>query len=79
MKVMAALLTACVVLAAAQAVAVVLCLLLIAGVGYGFMTAPRETVGLVGLLCACGLVQAQPLACLGIVALLVTAKLASRA
>lgn len=64
-------LTACVILAAAQAVATALCLLLIAGLVYGLLVAPRETLGFIGLILIAGAFQAHPLAFLAVSAMLV--------
>lgn len=70
MKLLGIFLTACVVLAAAQAVATALCVLLVAGLVYGLFAAPRETLGFLGLILVGGLFQANPLAFLAVVALL---------
>ncbi|WP_288487118.1 hypothetical protein [uncultured Novosphingobium sp.] len=71
-------LTACVVLAAAQAVATALCVLLIVGLVYGLFVAPRETLGLVGLILIAGAFQAYPLAFLAVSAMLVAISMIRR-
>lgn len=69
MRLLCIFLTACLVLAAAQAVAAVLCVLLVAGLVYGLFVAPRETFGLVGLCLIASLVQTQPFFSLAVIAL----------
>ena len=70
MRIVGIFLTACVVLAAAQAVAVTLAFLLTITLIYGLFAYPRETFGLLGLGVLSGLIQQQPLACLSVLALL---------
>ncbi|EXS68111.1 hypothetical protein BF95_01300 [Sphingobium sp. Ant17] len=72
------LLTACIVLAAAQAMAVALSLLLLCVLIYSLFSAPRETLGFLALLFVAGLFQAQPLAFLCLVVLMVVAKIIQR-
>lgn len=74
MKMAGILITACVVLAAAQAVAAALCIVLVTALIFGLFTAPRETLGFVGLLLAAGMWQAHPLIFLSLVLLLVAAR-----
>ena len=74
MKLLGILLTACVVLAAAQAVATALYVLLLAGLAYSLFVAPRETLGFLGLILIGGFVQAHPLAFLTVVVLLAIAR-----
>lgn len=76
MKLLGILLTACVVMAAAQAAMAVMALLLLAWVIWGLFVCPREMFGLIGFLALVGVFQVQPLACLGIVALMIIAKMA---
>lgn len=71
-------LTGCVVLAAAQAVATALCVLLIGGVIYGLFFAPRETLGFVGLILIAGAFQAYPLAFLAVSAMLAATSMIRR-
>jgi quinol-cytochrome oxidoreductase complex cytochrome b subunit len=78
MRLFGILITACVVLAAAQAIATALCILLLLAFIYGLFAAPRETFGLLGLLLAVGLIERHPLACLGLVALMAIARLARK-
>ena len=78
MKLLGILLVACVVLAAMQAVAVALAVLLIVALIYGLFTAPRETLGFLGLLLVIALFQAQPVACLAVIALMIVARLLMR-
>lgn len=66
-------LTACVVLAAAQAVAVALALLVSLALIYGLFTAPRETFGLIALLLIAAAFQVHPWVCLSVVGLVVAA------
>lgn len=69
--------TACVVLAAAQAVVTGLFILLLIGLAYCLFVAPRETLGFLGLMLIGGLFQAHPIAFLSVVALLaITRRLA---
>ncbi|KTR84459.1 hypothetical protein NS277_04740 [Novosphingobium barchaimii] len=74
MRLLGIFLTACVVLAAVQAVAIALCILMLAGLIYGLFAAPRETLGFLGLILIGGLFQAHPLAFLAVVALLAIAR-----
>lgn len=78
MKLLGILLTACVVLAAAQAAMAVIAVLLLAWVIFGLFVCPREMIALIGFLALVGVFQVQPLACLGILALLIIAKLCSK-
>jgi hypothetical protein len=78
MKLLGILLVALVVLASAQAAMAVLCVLLLVGVIWALLTCPKELFGLVGLLAMVGVFQAQPLACLGILALLIIAKICKK-
>jgi quinol-cytochrome oxidoreductase complex cytochrome b subunit len=78
MKMLGFLITACVVLAAAQAAIAVLAVFALGGLVYGLFVAPRETLGLIGLLAVVGLVQSHPAACLGIAATGVMIKLINR-
>lgn len=78
MKLLGIFLTACVVLAAAQAVATALCVLLIVGLVYGLFVAPRETLGFVGLILIAGAFQAYPLAFLVVSAILVATSMICR-
>lgn len=75
MKWLGILLAAGAIIAAARAVAVVLCCLMLIGLVYALFNCPRELFGLLGICLIVGLVQAQPLACLGLVALMVIANL----
>ncbi|WP_375287068.1 hypothetical protein [Sphingomonas sp.] len=75
MRLLGIFITACVILAAAQATAAVLVLFVLIGLVYSLFTAPRETLGLLGLMVVAGLIQAQPLAFLGVLALLVVMRL----
>jgi hypothetical protein len=77
MKLLGILLTACVVIAAAQAIMAVLAILLVAGVIFGLFVCPREMISLIFLLALIGVFQVQPLACLVVVALMIIAKLIS--
>lgn len=70
--------TACIVLAAAQAAAVALGMLLLCGLIYGLFTAPKETLGFLGLLFIAGIFQAQPLAFLGVVVFMIFARMIRR-
>jgi quinol-cytochrome oxidoreductase complex cytochrome b subunit len=72
------LITACIILAAAQAMAVVLCVLLVAALIYGLFVCPREMLGMIGLLLVAGMWQAYPLAFLGLVALIAVVRLLTR-
>jgi hypothetical protein len=78
MRLLGILLTALVVIAAAQATMAVLAILLVAGVVWCLFVCPKELFGLMGLAAVIGLFHAQPLASLGVVALLVIAKLLRR-
>ncbi|PZQ94341.1 MAG: hypothetical protein DI533_22430 [Cereibacter sphaeroides] len=75
MRLIGILMTACVILAAAQAVAVALAILLGLALIYSLFTAPKETLGVIALLLVAGMWQAYPLALLGLVGLLVVLKL----
>lgn len=66
MKMVGILITACVVLAAAQAAMAVLAVLVLAALIYGLFKAPAETIGFVGLLVFAGMFRAHPLVFLGI-------------
>jgi hypothetical protein len=77
-KLVGVLLTACVVLAAAQATLAVICVLLLAWVVYGLFVFPKEMIGLLAIFAVLGLLHAQPLACLGLVTLAIIAKLILR-
>ena len=78
MRLLGILLVACVVLAAAQAVALALAVLLMVSLIYGLFTAPRETLGFVALLLVLGAFQAQPVACLAVIGLMIMAKVVIR-
>lgn len=78
MKMVGVLVTACVVLAAAQAVIAVLAMLALGGVVYGLFVSPKETLGLVCLMLIVGLLQAQPLAWVGIFAIAMVVKFFSK-
>lgn len=69
MRLIGILITACVVLAAAQAVAVALAILLGLAFFYSLFTAPKETLGFVALLLLLGAFQAHPAAFIGMMAL----------
>lgn len=62
--------TACVVLAAAQAAAAVLALLLVCSLLYGLFAFPKELLGLIALCIIGGLIRVHPLPCLGLTALI---------
>ena len=64
------LITACVVLAAAQAAIAVLAMLALGGVVYGLFVAPRETLALLGMMVLGSAFQAYPLLFLGVVGLI---------
>ena len=78
MRLLGIFVTACVVLAAAQAVATALCLLMIAGLAYALFVAPRETLGFMGMVLIAGAFQAHPLVFLALTALATVAKLLHR-
>lgn len=78
MRALGTLLAACVVLAAAQAAALALSILLMLALVYGLFARPRETFGFVGLCIIAGLVERQPLACIGLVALITIANAIAR-
>lgn len=78
MKLLGIFLTACVVLATAQAAAVALAILLLCGLIYSLFIAPKETLGFIALFLVLGAFQAYPLAFLGVVAILAIAKLVGR-
>ena len=69
-----ALVVAVLVITAAQAAAAVLALLLLIALVYGAFAYPRETFGLLGMLGLVSLMQSQPLACLGLAALIIFAR-----
>ena len=75
MRLIGILITACVILVAAQAAAVALAILLGLALIYSLFTAPRETLGFIALLLVAGMWQAHPLALLGLVPILIFAKL----
>lgn len=75
---LALLITACVVLAAAQAAIAVLAMLALGGVVYGLFVAPRETLGLIGLFAVLGFAQTHPAVCLGIAAAAIVINLIHR-
>ena len=64
---------ACVVLAAAQAIAAILLVVIMLGVAYCLFVHPRETIGLVALSGLIGLFSRQPLACLALAAVILLA------
>jgi hypothetical protein len=70
--------TACVVLAAAQAIAAALAILLLIAFIYGIFAYPRETLGLLAFSVLAGMVEAHPLPCLGVAALAIVARLLHR-
>jgi len=76
MRLLGIFLTACMVLAAAQAVATALCILLVVALIFGLVAAPREILGLLGLTIVVGLLRCYPLACLGLIALMAIARFA---
>ncbi len=63
------------VIAAAQAVAAALGVLLLLAIVYGVFVCPRETFGLLALCIVVGLFDRHPLACLGAAALVIVAGL----
>lgn len=75
MRLLGIFLTACVVLAAAQAAAVALAILLLCGLIYSLFTAPEETFGFIALLVVLGAFQTYPLAFIGVVVLALMVKL----
>lgn len=75
MRLLGILLTTCVVLAAVQAAAVALSVLLLLALIYGAFTRPRETFGLFGFCLIANLIDRQPLVCVLLVTLLLSAKL----
>lgn len=78
MKLLGILLTACVVLAAAQAAMAVMAVLLLGWVIFGLFVCPREMISLIAFLALVGLFQVQPLACLGVIALAIVAKMTGK-
>lgn len=78
MKLLGIFFTACIALAAAQAVAVAFGIMLIAALIYGLIVAPRETVGVVGLILITGMFQSYPLIFLGVVAMMTVASILRR-
>ena len=69
MKAVYIVVVACFVIAAAQAVATALAMLLLVALIYGLFAHPRQTFGLVGLLTFAGLAERQPHLLLGLAAL----------
>ncbi len=69
------LITACVVLAAAQAAMAALVVLLMGGFLYGLYRSPQTTLGIVFLLLLVGMFNAHPLAFLAVVALMAFASM----
>lgn len=67
-------LVACVVLAAAQAMAAVLMVLLLIGFAFSLFVAPKETLGFVAILLVAGMWQASPIFFLALISLLVLAR-----
>jgi quinol-cytochrome oxidoreductase complex cytochrome b subunit len=75
MKLIGYFLLACIVLAVAQAAAVVLALLVVLAIIYGVFTAPRELFGLLGLLLVAAAFQAHPFVCLSVAGVTAVANL----
>ncbi len=75
MKLVGILLTACVVLAAAQAAMAVLVVLLVVGFIYGLFKAPEATLGFVVLLMLIGMFNTHPVAFLAVVGLMTIASM----
>lgn len=78
MRLGAILITACVVLAAAQAAMAALAVLLIGGFLYGLYRSPQATLGIVFMLLLVGVFNAHPLAFLAVVALMAVAQIVTR-
>lgn len=68
----------CTVLAALQALAAVLAVTLVGAIIYGLFAHPKETLGFLGLATILGVAQTQPLALVGLGALLLIAKIFRR-
>lgn len=75
MKAAGILVTAIIVLAAAQAAAAALYIALLSALVYGVFAYPRETFGLLGFCLLAGLVERHPLPCLSLVALMTVARM----
>jgi quinol-cytochrome oxidoreductase complex cytochrome b subunit len=75
MRLAGILITACVVLAAAQAAMAALAVLLMGGFLYGLYRSPQATLGIVFLLLLVGIFNAHPLAFLAVVALMTIASM----
>lgn len=73
MKPLGVVVTTLLILAAAQAVTSAMIALLLVGVVYGMLAYPRHMLGLLIFCLIGGLIQTQPLASLGVIALIVTA------
>lgn len=78
MKLAAFFITACVVLAAAQAVAAALAIAVLLALICGLLTQPRETVGMIALAAALTAFGQYPLPCIGLLVLLTLAKIVRR-
>lgn len=70
MRLIGVFLTACVVLAAAQAMAALLMVLLLIGFVFSLFVAPKETLGFIGILLVAGMWQAQPILFIVLISLL---------
>ncbi len=77
-KMLLIILTAGVVLAAAQATMAVIAVILLAWFVWSLFTCPKELLALLGFLAMVGLMHAQPLAFLGVLALMTIASMLRR-
>lgn len=75
MRLAGILITACVVLAAAQAAMAALAVLLMGGFLYGLYRSPQATLGILFMLLLVGVFNAHPLAFLAVVALMTIASM----
>lgn len=75
MQLIGVFLIACVVLAAAQAMAALLLVLLLIGFVFSLFVAPKETLGFIGILLVAGMWQAQPKLFIVLIGLLLAARI----
>jgi len=79
MRLLGLLLTACVVVAALQAAAAVLVLMVLVGIVFGLVTKPKETLAFAAILAFASIVEKHPATLLAIVGITLTACLIGKA